>query len=197
MIPYNFNSQIDRKKTDHALKMKKETELKELKHWPGKDFDNWAKSFKPYFTVTRSKGPKGFSYKEDLEGRAINNALCGVVALFTTCKGMTDQEIMRAYRAKEAVEDCFDTTKNGLSDKRLHVQGDAQAEGKMFAMFVGLILNKILKQRLQEHMEQRHLTLHDELKELKKISFFKSKSGKWVAKNALTKLQKEIFGEEV
>lgn len=100
---------------------------------------------------------------------------------------------MATYRSKESVEDCFDTTKNGLSDKRLHVHGDAQVEGKMFVMFLGLILTRILMQRLKEHMDQGHFTLQDELRELKKIRYFKDKKGKWITKNSLTKTQKEIL----
>lgn len=189
----DLNSQLDRKKSEHALKAKKEAELKELKHWPGKDFDNWAKSFKPYFKVTKAKGSKGFVYEEDEEGQAQSNAMCGAVTIFTTCKKLSDKEIMATYKAKESVEDCFDTTKNGLSDKRLHVHGDAQIEGKMFVMFLGLILTRILMQRLKEHMDQGHFTLQDELRELKKIRYFKDKKGKWITKNSLTKTQKEIL----
>ncbi len=186
-------SQLERKKTDHALKIKKEAELKALKHWPGKDFDNWAKSFNPYFTVTKSRGSKGFSYTEDLEGAAQSNALCGAVTLFTTCKDLTDKEIMTSYRGKESVEDCFDNTKNGLSDHRLHVHGDAQLDGKMFVMFLGLIIERLLRQRLQTHMAENNATLHDMIRDLKKIKFFKTKRGKWVAKNSLTKIQKELI----
>lgn len=121
--------------------------------------------------------------------------MCGAVTIFTTCKKLSDKEIMATYRAKESVEDCFDTTKNGLSDndKRLHVQGDAQVEGKMFVMFLGLVLTRILMQRLKMHMDQGHFTLQDELRELKKIRFFKDKKGKWITKNSLTKTQKELL----
>ena len=191
----DLTSQSDRKKTDHSLKKKKETELKTLSHWPGKDFDNWAKSFEPYFTVTRAKGPKGFTYEENNEGQAISNALCGAVTLFTTCKKMTDREIMEAYRSKESVEDCFDTTKNGLCDKRLHVQGDAQVDGKMFAMFIGLILRRSITNRLKDWMHKNKYSFHDVVKELKKIRFTKMGNGKWVAKDALTKIQKQIIAE--
>ena len=189
----DLTSRSDRERTDHALKVKKEVELKELKRWPGKDFDNWARSFKPYFKVLKAKGRRGFTYTEDTEGQAQSNAMCGAVTLFTTCKNMTDEEIMRSYREKEMVEDCFDTTKNGLSDKRLHVHGDAQLEGKMFVMFLGLILTRLLRKRLKPYLEQKNCTLHDVIRELKKITYFKNSKGKWLSKNALTRTQKEII----
>lgn len=52
---------------------------------------------------------------------------------------------------------------------------------------------RLLRQRLQTHMAENNATLHDMIRELKKIKFFKTKRGKWVAKNSLTKIQKELI----
>lgn len=65
----DLTSQTDRKKTDHSLKKKKEEELKSLSHWPT--------GLSP-LSLTRAKGPKGFTYEENTEGQIISNALCGV-----------------------------------------------------------------------------------------------------------------------
>ena len=80
-----------------------------------------------------------------------------------------------------------------ISDHRLHVHGDAQLDGKMFVMFLGLIMARLLRQRLQTHIAKKNETLHDMIRELKKIKFFKTKRGKWEAKNSLTKIQKELI----
>ena len=66
---------------------------------------------------------------------------------------------MSPYRSKESVEDRFDITKNGLSGKMLHVQGDALVEGKMVVMFLGPVLTRILMQKLKKHMDQGALYL--------------------------------------
>lgn len=60
-------------------------------------------------------------------------------------------------------------------------------------MFLGLIIERLLRQRLQTHMAKKNETLHDMIRDLKKIKFFKTKRGKWVAKNSLTKIQKELI----
>lgn len=187
-------SQSDREKALLIAKHKKETELKECPHWPGKDFDSWAKSFEPFYKVTKARNRKGFVYEEDPDSQIMRFGLCGKVTLFTTCKKMTDKEIMEAYRAKESVEDCFDTTKNGLSDKRLHVHGDLQVDGKMFALFIALILRRTLHQRSLKWQEQYNRSTCDVITELKKIRMIKC-GEVWGQKDALTKRQKELLEE--
>ncbi len=189
----DLTSQADRKKTDHSLKIKKETELKSLSHWPGKDFDNWAKSFEPYFTVTRAKDPNGFTYEENTEGQMISNALCGALTLFTTCADMTDREVLEDYLSKGSVENCFDTSKNGLCDQQLYINGDAQIKGKMFAMFIALILRRSLSNRLKDWMRENDFTFYDVIKELKQIRYTKMSNGQWASNEALTKTQQEII----
>ena len=169
---------------------KKERELKECGHWKGKDFDSWAKSFEPYFKVKKSRNKAGFTWEADTEQQNCRFAMCGTV--FTTCKNLSDKEIMELYRAKESVEDCFDTTKNGLCDKRLHVQGDLQVDGKMFAFFIALILRRTLHYRARPWQEQYNATVSDVIRELKKICYVKI-DDRWILKDALTKRQKELL----
>lgn len=119
-------------------------------------------------------------------------ALAGKAVLFTTCAEMSDQEIMEAYRSKESVEDCFDTTKNGLCDGRLHLQGDAQADGKLFAMFVSLILRRTIHSRVRSWLKANNATDEDVIEELKQIKYVKI-GGKWKMKDALTKRQRELL----
>ncbi len=102
-------------------KTAKRAELEGCRRCPVSGFDAWAASFKPFFIVEKARNSKGFKYSEDAEGFKERVALAGKAVLFTTCTDMTDQEIMEAYRSKESVEDCFDTTKNGLCDGRLHI----------------------------------------------------------------------------
>ena len=78
---------------------------------------------------------------------------------------------MEAYRSKEAVEDCFDTTKNGLSDGRLRIQGDAQADGKLLAMFVSLILRRTIHGRVRSWLKANNATDEDAIEELKQIKY--------------------------
>lgn len=167
-------------------------ELESTKRAPKDGFGIWARSFAPAFKVAKSAGPKGFAYEEDGGWLDTETALCGCVALFTTCGDMSDQEIMKAYRAKESVEDCFDTTRNGLSDKRLHVHGDQAAEGRAFAMFVALILWRLIRSRTKEWQKDHGSTVEGAITELEKIEFVKTAGG-WRLKDAVTKRQRDLL----
>ena len=90
------------------------------------------------------------------------------------------------------MEDCSDTSKNGLSDKRLHVHGDKQVNGKLFVMFVALILRRTFHRRLVEYLKEKGMTDEAAIRELEEIKFYKGKNG-WCQKDAISKTQREIL----
>jgi len=157
------------------------------------DFDSWAKGFAPYFKVTRARGRKGFTFCEDEEGTAEAFNLCGKVAIFASGKPSDPKTVLELYRSKESVEDCFDTQKNGLSDKRLHIQGDKQAEGKLFVMTVALIIRRLMTYRLRSFKQEHNLTMSEIITQLKRLKAVKLTDDKWKIKDAPSKLQKEII----
>ncbi len=189
----------------HAMKTKQLSRVKtgveaRLKGYAGripeqvKNFDDWASSFKPYFKV-RKKGRTGFEYEFDTQAYQEACSLCGKVTVFVSSDTQgSDSEIMQCYRQKESVEDCFDTTKNGLSDKRLHVHGDAQVDGKLFVMFIALILRRTLHQRLKDYLRQHDLTDEEAIRALQKVVCYKYNKF-WQLKDAISKQQREILTE--
>ena len=177
-----------------ARKLSKKAELDGCRRCPASGFDAWAASFKPFFIVEKAGNSRGFKYSEDADDFKERVALAGKAVLFTTCAEMSDQEIMEAYRSKESVEDCFDTTKNGLCDGRLHIQGDAQADGKLFALFVSLILRRTIHSRVRSWLKANNATDEDVIEELKQINYVKI-GGKWKMKDALAKRQRELLQE--
>ena len=172
----------------------KRQELENTQRAPQDRFDAWAKSFAPFFRVERSRGRKGFIWEEDVEAVRDAMALCGKVSLFThfSHKKVEPQQVLKFYREKESVEDCFDTTKNGLCDKRLHVHGDVRAEGKLFVMFIALILRRTIHDRLKEQLEKNVLTTEDAIDLLEQIKFYKD-GDNWRLKSAISKQQREII----
>ncbi len=156
-----------------ARKVQKKAELDKCRHCPKTGFESWAKGYRPFFIVEKARNSKGFKYSEDTEGFKERVAMTDKCVLFTTCSEMQDQEILEAYRSKESVEDCFDTTKNGLGDGRLHIQGDAQADGKLFALFVSLILRRTIHSRIKGWLKANNAVVEDAIEELKKIKYVK------------------------
>ncbi|MDY5779676.1 MAG: transposase [Succinivibrionaceae bacterium] len=186
--------EYDKRRQLTRIKNEKKKELDETETAPKTQFEKWAKRFEPYFKVVKSAGRKGFTYEEDLEGFASLCDLCGKVTLFVSRKyhKLTEQQCLEVYRSKESVEDCFDTSKNGLSDKRLHIQGDRQVEGKLFAMFVSLILRRAFHSRIKDYIKKNGLSDESAIRELENITFYKGADG-WCLKDALSKTQREIL----
>lgn len=161
---------------------------------PKEGFESWAKSFKPFYNVTKHAGRKGFVFERNNDEISKAFALCGKVTLFVqqSCGNISPRKALCEYRSKESVEDCFDTTKNGLSDKRLHIKGDRQVDGKLFVMFVALILRRSIHRRLSSYLEEKGYSDEDAIRELEGIRFYKAKDG-WRLKDAVTKTQREIM----
>mgnify|MGYP002624334215 CR=1 FL=1 len=159
-----------------------------------KDFKHFAQKFEPFFKLEKSDNEKGFIYKADEQHTLEALAMCGKVALFVQGKEeqLSPKEIMEKYRSKESVEDSFDTIKNGLCDKRLHVHGDRQVEGKLFLLFIALILWRTMHYRLKDWQFTCKSTVHSAITELKQIKSVK-RNDQWILKNAVSKTQREIL----
>ena len=186
--------EYDKRRQLSRIRDGKRKELEETTAAPKDNFQQWAKSFAPYFKVRKNPGRKGFIYEEDKEAFKEICSLCGKVTIFVrrNYNKITPQETLKIYRSKESVEDCFDTTKNGLSDKRLHVHGDKQVEGKLFIMFVALILRRVFTRRLEQYLKENSISTTTAIKELEEIKFYKAKDG-WHLKDSITKTQREIL----
>lgn len=194
MMYRDMTLENDKKGQIIKIRDDKKKELENTTVAPKDNFSVWANSYKPYFTVRKSPGRKGFVFEENTDD--INNLclLCGKVTLFVKrdYKKLSHQDTLKAYRSKESVEDCFDTTKNGLSDKRLHVHGDRQVDGKLFVMFVALILRRTLQKRLEQYLKEKDESSTSIIHELEEIKFYKASDG-WHLKDSITKKQREIL----
>ncbi len=167
--------------------------LEKLAHWPGDDFDAFAKSFEDQFVITRDdSNPKGFTIKDNEDALRESATLCGKITLFTTNSKLSDKELLKLYLSKEAFEERFDVTKNDLSDGRLRLEGDDSVEEKMFCAFVGLILWRLFNRRLDDLLTKRRMSVSDAIAEIEDIEIIRKRNGKYVMSKGITKLQEEI-----
>ena len=168
--------------------------LENLAHWPGEDFDAFAKSFEDQFIVVRDdSSPKGFTFKENETVLSESAALCGKTTLFTTNSKLSDKELLKLYLSKDALEERFDVMKNDLSDGRLRVEGEDPVEGKLFCAFAGLILWRLLKNRFGDPLMKRSMLVSDAIAELEDIEIARKSGGKYVIGKTRTEMQKEIL----
>ena len=107
----------------------------------------------------------------------------------------TTAEILEIYRRRDAVEKCFDHLKNDIDMRRLYVQSDEVAQGKMFVAFIALIVRSYMQNRLSEYMNSHKYTFQKILLELDKVKLIHSANHKnnFRLLNPSTKMQREII----
>ena len=148
--------------------------------------------YKDFFTVTPKRGPKGFSFKRNEDAVHAAELQQGVTVLFTSLKNITDEEALLAYRNKDRIEKMFETLKNDIIDGRMHVHSLEAWQGKLFVLFLALILRKELHKRLKPVLSTTHHTFHRSVTVLKDIKMIRNQD-RWVCRKALTAEQKSLL----
>lgn len=165
-----------------------ENDLKSMKEPPDKNLH-----YDKYFYINRSKDGK-LGYIRNYT--AIDEALqhCGFFLIGETDFKKTTAEILEIYRRRDVVEKSFDSLKNELDMKRLHVHSSQTAQGKIFVAFLSLIVQSYMRKQLREHMRKNNLTMHSillELDKMKTIQYPGSHTPRLL--NPLTKHQRDIY----
>lgn len=126
-----------------------------------------------YFYINRTKNG-GLGYRRNME--AINKALsrCGFFLIGETDFKKTTAQILEIYRRRDVVEKSFDNLKNDIDMRRLYVQSDEVAEGKMFTAFIALIVRTYMQSQLSEYMSEHKFTFQKILLELDKVKLIYS-----------------------
>lgn len=76
---------------------------------------------------------------------------------------------LMTYRAKEAVENCFDDLKNQLDMNRLRVHSPAAMDNRLFIQFLALILICQIRNVIQSDKSLRNLTVREVMEEMETI----------------------------
>ena len=82
------------------------------------------------------------------------------------------------YKRKEFVEKPFDVLKNELEEKRLRVRSSATMEGKIFIVYLALILYSALNKKTKEKNLYQRWSIPQILYELKKLRIVELENGK-------------------
>lgn len=147
-----------------------------------------------YFHINRTKDG-GLGYRRNVD--AINKALsrCGFFLIGETDFKKTTAEILEIYRRRDVVEKSFDQLKNDIDMRRLYVQSDETASGKMFVAFIALIVRSYMQNQLSEYIREHKYTFQKILMELDKVKLIHSPYHKNHCRllNPPTKTQREIM----
>lgn len=117
--------------------------------------------------------------------------LCGTFAIFTTELNMDSYDCLNKYRAKDACEKNFANLKNELIGERMLVHSSDAWHGKLFVLFISLIVRTFLHNKLKSWIRDNRSSLRAAFAELAELKCRKN-GERWILKEALTKPQKEI-----
>ncbi len=148
------------------------------------------KRYEKYFKITVSKD-NSFTFKKKTKEINDRRKSKGFFILLSN-KKRTAEDMYRIYRNKDVVEKAFDNFKNYLDGKRLHIKSDAVIEGKIFTMFIALILKSFIENKARDLMNEQNITTKKLFKELNKIKIIEL-DGKRKLEAPLTAKQKKIL----
>lgn len=101
-------------------------------------------------------------------------------------------DVLYTYRRKDVVEKAFDNLKNDLDVKRLKVHNTRSLKGKMFVVFLALILKTCIYNEIIKNGNICKYSVNDILKEMQKISIINFDNGVSML-TEISSTQKKIF----
>jgi transposase len=151
-----------------------------------------VKDAEDYFIITDyGEGVRSVERNHDAIDDKIRSF--GYFLMMTTDMGKTPADILDVYRRKDIIEKSFDELKSDLDMKRLRVQSEDAAEGKMFIAFIGLILRTYVHNKLKDYLDaNRPFSMPQVFDELRMIKAVKTKGG-MLLHNPVTKRQRTIL----
>ncbi|NOY65444.1 MAG: IS1634 family transposase [Nitrospirae bacterium] len=122
--------------------------------------------------------------------RRIN--IMGKMILLCSVFGMDRVEVLSLYRRKDFIEKVFEVMKNEIDDGRLRIRRIDSLEGRLFLMFIALILYIALSNKMREEELYKKYTLSEVLYELKKLRLVEMLNGKKYL-TEITKKQRTLY----
>lgn len=115
----------------------------------------------------------------------------GIIILLTN-KKLTPTEVLDYYRGKDDVEKIFNDLKNSLQEDRIRCENEISVDGKIFILFLALILYSKIKNTSKEKELFKNLTIKQIINQLQKIKKIELANGKKIMLE-ITRKQKDIL----
>lgn len=139
-----------------------------------------------------------FTLKEKVINEMSKNY--GYFLVFTTDCESTANDILYYYREKDVDEKMFYQLKEYMGARRLHTQNQETTNGKLFVLFIALIIRSHMYQKLTKYKTIHHLTFEKCMRKLDDIRIIKRKNKPARLTKEVTKQQRdmlEIFGVNI
>lgn len=123
--------------------------------------------YEKYLKITKSKG----KYISSIVDEIIEQEMLYEGYMVVISNDLKDvKDVFYTYRRKDVVEKAFDNLKNDLDVKRLKVHSTKSLKGKMFIVFIALILKTYIYNETIKNGNICKYSVNDILKEMQKIS---------------------------
>lgn len=168
--------------------VKREKELKEKKV---KKYETVIKKrrYTDLFEIIPDKNGKDYDFRINETAVQELSKNYGYFLIFTTDMEATTEDILYYYREKDVDEKMFYQLKDYMEARRLHTQTQKTTDGKLFVLFIALILRCSLYQKLKEYKTIHHMTLQKCIRKLENIQFV-------IRKNHAPRLAKELTSQQ-
>lgn len=171
---------------------KREKELKEKKI---KKYETVLskKRYTELFDIIPDKNGKDYEYR--LNETAVHECSknYGYFLVFTTDHEATAEDILYYYREKDVDEKMFYQLKDYMEARRLHTHTQKTTDGKLFVLFIALIMRSRLYQKLKQYKTANHMTLEKCIRKLENIQVILRKNQSPRLVKELTRQQKDLL----
>ena len=150
-----------------------------------------SKQYDGFFDISlKENGRFEYSLKEEEIKDA--QSLCGCFALLCSREDLSLYDAMLLYHAKDEVEEAFGGLKDDILPERLQLLHFESLHGKIFLSFLGLIIRKVLSNKLSKWLLKKRISLNAAIDMLCDIECRKHQSI-WLLSRPCTALQVELI----
>lgn len=152
------------------------------------------------FDIAPIDGTEDYTFKLNEEAISEMSKNYGYFLVFTTDMKSSANDILYYYREKDVDEKMFYQLKDYMGARRLHTQNQDTTNGKLFVLFIALIIRSYMYQKLSTFKTINHLTFEKCLRKLDDIEIIKRKNLPVRLTKEVTKQQRdmlEIFGVDI
>lgn len=142
------------------------------------------------FAVTSDNGQVRLLRKPKAITRRLNRM--GMLLLATTDDVVEPAIALITYRQRDVIEKVIDSMKHEMDGKRLRVHSKETMEGRIFILFLAMILRSAVEQACRDAQLFKKYTVAEILAELKKVKQIELNTGKMLI-SEITKKQRTLF----
>jgi len=154
--------------------------------------ESYKKGISKYFSIRLNRGKLTLLRKEDEIVEGVNRM--GKMIIVTNLENMDKEKVLFLYKRRNEVERLFDVLKNEIDGNRIRNHSNETMEGKLFLLFITLILIASLDRIMVSKGLYKEQSLSNIIYELKKIKVVETNNGKRFL-TEISKTQKTIYKE--